>query len=179
TLVTLWFVELPFGFADQWWAKRHGLGTGDYVAWLVEPWVTVLFEAISAMTTIAIVMGLARWLGDRWWIAGAPVFAAIVTLFAFVDGWLLAVDTHALPARLRDDVTRLEASEHVEGTPVRVETASDFTKEGNAFAVGMCPSTHVVLWDTLLDGRFSDREVRAVLAHELGHVHHRHIWKGV
>jgi STE24 endopeptidase len=131
------------------------------------------------MATIGIVMGLARWLGDRWWIAGAPVFAAIVASFAFVDGWLLAVDTHALPARLRDDVTRLEASEHVEGTPVRVETVSDFTKEVNAFSVGMGPSTHVVLWDTLLDGRFSDREVRAVLAHELGHVHHRHIWKGV
>src|SRR5262249_37332430 len=24
-LVTLWFVSLPFGFAEQWWEARHGL----------------------------------------------------------------------------------------------------------------------------------------------------------
>jgi STE24 endopeptidase len=34
-----------------------------------------------------------------------------------------------------------------------------------------------VIWDTLLDGRFSRGEVRVVVAHELGHVAHRHLWK--
>jgi STE24 endopeptidase len=36
-----------------------------------------------------------------------------------------------------------------------------------------------VLWDTLLDGRFSDREVDVVLAHELGHHSGDHIAKAV
>jgi STE24 endopeptidase len=35
----------------------------------------------------------------------------------------------------------------------------------------------VILWDTLLDGRFSDREIRVVVAHELGHLARSHIWK--
>jgi STE24 endopeptidase len=49
----------------------------------------------------------------------------------------------------------------------------------NAFTVGFGPSTHVVLWDTLLDGRFSRREVDFVIAHELGHVRSRHILKAI
>ena len=33
--------------------------------------------------------------------------------------------------------------------------------------------------DTLLDGRLKHGEVRVVLAHELGHVRHDHIWKAL
>jgi STE24 endopeptidase len=36
-----------------------------------------------------------------------------------------------------------------------------------------------VLWDTLLDDRFTRGEVKAVVAHELGHVKSRHILKGL
>jgi len=179
TLVTLYVVGLPFGLADQWWAERHGLATGDYGAWLLAPWAEISVEAVYAMATIGIVMGLARWLGDRWWIAAAPVFIAIVASFAFVVGWLAVAGTKPVPADLRDDVAALERAEHVSGTPVRVQTVSDYTNQVNAFSAGIGPSTRVVLWDTLLDGRFSHGEVRAVVAHELGHVRHRHVLKGV
>jgi STE24 endopeptidase len=43
----------------------------------------------------------------------------------------------------------------------------------------MGPSRRVVLWNTLLDGRFSDREVTAVLAHEIGHLNHDDVWRYV
>jgi STE24 endopeptidase len=45
--------------------------------------------------------------------------------------------------------------------------------------VGFGPSTHVVVWNTLLDGRFSRGEEDVVLAHELGHVRSRHILKAL
>jgi STE24 endopeptidase len=56
---------------------------------------------------------------------------------------------------------------------------SNVTKQANAFAVGLGPTERVVLWDTLLDGRFTPGEVRVVLAHEFGHIAHRHLWKGL
>jgi STE24 endopeptidase len=37
----------------------------------------------------------------------------------------------------------------------------------------------VILWDTLLDGRFSRAEVRTIVAHELGHVRRNHVLKGI
>jgi len=179
TLVTLYAVNLPFGFFDQWWAARHDLATGDYAAWLFAPWIQISAEAVWAMATIAIVMGLARWLGERWWLAAAPVFVVAVGSLAFVFGWLSVVDTKPVPNRFRDDVATLERIEHVSGTPVRVDDVSDYTSQVNAFTSGFGPSTRVVLWNTLLDGRFTDGEVRAVIAHELGHVQHRHVLKGM
>jgi STE24 endopeptidase len=67
----------------------------------------------------------------------------------------------------------------VRGTPVRVQDVSDWTDQANAFTAGFGPSTHVVLWDTLLDGRFSRAEINVVIAHELGHVRSRHILKAI
>jgi STE24 endopeptidase len=40
-------------------------------------------------------------------------------------------------------------------------------------------SRRIVIWDTLLDGRFSPGEVRVVIAHELGHVKRDHILKSI
>jgi STE24 endopeptidase len=36
-----------------------------------------------------------------------------------------------------------------------------------------------VLWDTLLDGRFTPGEVKVVIAHELGHAKREHILKSI
>jgi STE24 endopeptidase len=53
------------------------------------------------------------------------------------------------------------------------------TTAPNAEAVGIGPSRRVILWDTLLDGRFTRREVRIITAHEFGHVKRNHVLKGV
>jgi STE24 endopeptidase len=44
---------------------------------------------------------------------------------------------------------------------------------------GIGPTRRVVLYDTLLDGRFTEGEILAVSAHELAHVERRHLWKGI
>ncbi len=62
---------------------------------------------------------------------------------------------------------------------MRVLPVHQVTSQANAFSAGFGPSTHVVIWDTLLDGRFSNREVDVVVAHELGHVKSRHIVKSL
>ena len=104
----------------------------------------------------------------------------IAAAFAFVEGWVAAAGTHRLDdPQLRADVARLERVEGVMGTPVRVQVVSSLTNQANAFTTGFGPSTHVVLWNTLLDGRFSRGEIDVVIAHELGHVRSRHILKAI
>ncbi len=178
TLVTLWFVDLPFSFAAQWWTARHGLAPHDYLAWLTAPWASLGFDAVYALVVVVIVMGLARRVGRDWWLVGAPIFVGLAVLFAFLQGYVAAAGTTPLRPSLRRQVTAIERREHV-SAPVRELRVSSWTDEANAFTAGIGPSTHVVVWDTLLDGRFSDGEVRVVLAHELGHVARRHIWKGL
>jgi STE24 endopeptidase len=178
-LVTLWFVQLPFSLADLWWQHHWGLGPFDVLGWLSEQWSTLGPEAVSAMATIVLIVGLAGRF-RRWWLIATPVVTAIAALFVFTAGWLLAAGTQPLgDARLAGDARRLARIEHVSGTPVRVQDVSSWTDQANAFTVGFGPSTHVVLWDTLLDGRFTRAEEDVVIAHELGHVRSRHIPKSI
>ncbi len=178
-VVTLWFVELPFSLADLWWQHHWGLGPLHLGAWFLAQWSTLGPEAVSLMATIVLLVGLAGRF-KRWWLIAAPIVVGIAALFAFVSGWLAATPSHPLrnPV-LAADAARLERLEHVSGTPVRVQDVSSWTSQANAFTVGFGPSTHVVLWNTLLDGRFSRGEEDVVIAHELGHVRSRHILKAI
>jgi STE24 endopeptidase len=63
--------------------------------------------------------------------------------------------------------------------PVDVEEVSTLTTQANAMVEGLGPTMRVVIWDTLLDGRFSFGEIRFVVAHEFGHVKHDHLYKGL
>jgi STE24 endopeptidase len=179
-LVTLWFVSLPFSFADLWWQHHWGLGPFDVLAWLGAQWSTLAPEAVAAMAMIVLLVGLAGRFPRRWWLVAGPVVVAVALLFAFLSGWLAAAASHPLDdARLAADAARLERAEQVGRIPVRVQDVSSWTDQANAFTVGFGPSTRVVLWDTLLDGSFSRRQENVVIAHELGHVRSRHILKAI
>ena len=178
-LVTLWVVGLPFSLAGLWWQHHWGLGPFDVLAWLNAQWAVLAPEAVSAMLTIVLLVGLAGRF-KRWWLVATPVFVAIAALLAFGSAYLLAGSAHPLRnPGLAADVVRIERIEHVSGTPVRVQDVSKWTDQANAFTTGFGPSTHVIVWNTLLDGRFSRGEEDVVLAHELGHVRSRHILKGL
>ena len=56
--------------------------------------------------------------------------------------------------------------------------ASRRTTAANAYVTGLGPTKRVVLFDTLLD-RYDRDEVRVVVAHELAHVRHRDVPRGV
>ena len=178
-LTALWAVGLPFGLFDLWWQHHWGLGPFDVAAWIDAQWATLGAEAISAMLAIVVLVGLAGRF-RYWWALATVVFVAIAGTFALVSGWLAASYTHPLrDETLAADVSRIERSEGVSGTPVGVQNVSSWTDQANAFTIGFGPSTHVVLWDTLLDGRFSRGEEDVVIAHELGHVRSRHIVKAI
>jgi STE24 endopeptidase len=180
SIVTLWFVSLPFGFAALWWQHHWGLGPLGLVAWLSAQWSTLGPEAVSTMATIVLLVGLANRFPRAWWLVAGPVVVAIVAFFVFTSGWLAGASAQPLRnARLAADAARLERIEHVVGTPVRVQNVSSWTHQVNAFTVGFGPSTRVILWNTVLDGRLSRAEQNVVLAHELGHVASRHIPKAI
>ena len=124
-------------------------------------------------------MGLARRLGDRWWLPGAAVFVAIASLFTFVAPYL---DFTTDP--LRDEALLSAAREYraelgVGDIPIRVEEVSSDTDQANAYAYGLGPSRRVVFWDTMLLDPFSEDEQKVVLAHELAHHSQRHLPEGL
>jgi STE24 endopeptidase len=181
TIVVIWAASIPFSLAEQWWYRRHGLSRESYVEWLFAPWGELGALAILALFLIAVTMALARWIGRFWWVAGAPVFVALSTFFAFVFPYLDQYSQVPISTEpeLAADLPEIEKRTGAGPTDVRIARVSDSTSLVNAYTEGLGPSERVVLWDTFLNGSFSLDEVRVVLAHELGHVARSHLWKGL
>ena len=178
-LAIVWLVDLPFAVAAHWWTRRYDQSGLSYIDWLFEDWAVLAAEFLSICFALLIVMGLARWLGERWWLPGAAVFVAIASLFTFVAPYL---DFTTEP--LRDETLLTAAREYeselgVGHIPLRVEEVSPDTDQANAYAFGLGPSRRVVFWDTMLQDPFSQDEQQVVLAHELAHHSQRHLPEGI
>lgn len=175
----VWLAQLPFGVAELWWERRHGISHQSYPAWVVQSFFGLGAEFLAVCLVIAIVMGFAGLLRNRWWIPGVPAIAAVAVLVAFIGPYLIP-DTHPLRSEaLRADARRIERIDGLPRIDVRVQEVHEFTTAPNAESAGLGPTRRVVLWDTLLGGRFKRPEIRVVIAHELGHLEHDHIWKGL
>jgi STE24 endopeptidase len=178
--VVLWAVSIPFDLASSWWSRRHGI--------LQSSWSSIVFAPLgglvqaTAVTTIvfAIVLLLAKRFARAWWLATAGVILVLAVGLQFVVPYVQRLGTHSVRSpRLAAQIAQLERRENVGRPTVRVEPVHGRTSAANAYAVGIGQSRSVFIWDTMLDGRFSGGEVRFVVAHELGHLARRHIWKGI
>jgi Zn-dependent protease with chaperone function len=174
-----WLVGIPFRVVAHWWSRRHDQTDLSYLDWIVQDWTILGAEFLSICLALLIVMGLARWLGERWWLPGAAVFVAIAALFNFVAPYLDFTTKPLDDKVLLADAARYEDELGVATIPIRVEEVSKDTDQANAYAFGLGPSRRVVFWDTMLEEPFSEDEQRVVLAHELAHHSQNHLPEGI
>jgi STE24 endopeptidase len=180
TLVAVWLARLPFVLGAHWWRRRYGISRADYGTILLDPWLERLGTLAVACVAIGLLMLLARRLGRRWWLVGGPAFALFAALFLLAQPFLLTPRLETLEDRaLAGEIQALAREQGVGEVDVEVRDASRRTRAINAELYGVGPTKKIVLWDTALDGRLSRAEVRALAAHEFGHVEADHIWKGI
>jgi STE24 endopeptidase len=179
-LAIVWLVRIPFRLAAHWWDRRYGITDLDYLSWVFEDWAVLAAEFVSICLALLIVMGLARRLGEAWWLPGAAVFVAIAAGLSFVLPYLDFGTTKPLDDPVLVEAAQLDERElglpHI---PLRVEEVSMDTEQANAYAFGFGPSRRVVFWDTILTDPFTVPEQKVVLAHELGHHWGNHLVEGL
>jgi Zn-dependent protease with chaperone function len=126
----------------------------------------------------ALLLALMRRFPRRWWLPGSVGAVAISAAFLYAGPVLLDPIFNRfrpLPAgRTRRDVLELARKAGVTVGEVYEVDASRRTTAANAYVTGLGRTKRVVLYDTLLT-RFSRAETNLVVAHELGHVHHRDV----
>jgi STE24 endopeptidase len=180
TLVAAWLARLPFVLGAHWWRRRYGISRADYGTILVDPWLERVGTLFAACAAIAVVVVLARRLGERWWLVGGPAFAALGAAFLLAQPFLLVPRLEPLRDRaLAAQIEELARTQGVGEVDVQVRDASRRTRAINAEVYGIGPTKRVILWDTALDGRLGAGEIRALAAHELGHVEANHVWKSI
>jgi STE24 endopeptidase len=136
------------------------------------------FAAAAGATAVATTRRYPR----SWWLpaaAGSVGFGALLAALAPVV--LDPLFNHFTPlpeGRTRSDVLELARAAGVTVGEVYSVDASRRTTAANAYVTGLGPTKRVVLFDTLLD-RYGRDEIRGVVAHELAHVRHRDVPRGV
>ena len=177
-LALVWISQVPFRLVEVWWDRRYDQTDSGYIETLFANWVELGAEFLFICFALVVVMALAGRFPRRWWLGAAPVFVALAALFSFIYPYLSATEPLHRPdleAAARDYAKK----QGIEPVRVAVEDVTDFTSAPNAYAAGLGPSKRIVFWNTMLDGRFSDDELKVVLAHELGHLSRHHIPEGI
>ena len=178
-----WLAALPFAAVTQHRRREFGLSEQGWGGWLRDQCVSLGVEAVLVTIGVAGAVWLAARLGPRWWLAAAPALVGIAALFILAQPLVVQplfnrfepLRDRALAARIESIASRMG----VNVDDVLVADASRRTTTANAYVAGIGPTRRVVLYDTLLDGRFTEGEILAVSAHELAHVERRHLWKGI
>jgi STE24 endopeptidase len=172
----VWLTQLPFAVAEIWWLRRHDLLLTGWGESLLTYYLALSGEFVGIAFVLLIVMGFARWLGERWWLAAAPVFVALAAFFAFVFPYLGDTERLDDPA-LRSEARAIAREQGLGDVRVDVEEVADETPAPNAYATGFGPAKRVVLWDTLLE--LPDEQVVSVIAHEFAHLSREHVLKSI
>ncbi len=181
-VLAVWLATLPLTGVAHWWSRRYGLSEQGYGAWLADEAISLGLRAALVSLAAAGAVALAGRLGRRWWLAGGPALAALGVLFVLAQP--LAIEPlfnrfEPLPdRRLAARIEGLGRELGVRVGRVEVADASRRTTAANAYVTGIGPTRRVVLYDTLLSGRFTRAEILSVSAHELAHIARRHVWKG-
>ncbi|MGC9974371.1 MAG: M48 family metalloprotease [Gaiellaceae bacterium] len=178
-LAILWMATLPSNIGELWWLRRYGIEKVGYAEMVINTWFVLGSEFLGICLTILIVMGFARLLGNRWWLAGAPAFVGIALLVTFVQPYMSGLQPLKDHTALVQAEKRLAKKDGLGNIPLKVENVGTQTTAPNAESMGLGPSRRIAIWSTMLDGRFSEPELEFVIAHELGHQKHNDLWKGI
>jgi STE24 endopeptidase len=172
-------VRFPFSiWRGHFHERRWGFSTRGLRSWLFD-WVKALsLSMVLTSVTLLALVELAAWLPHAWPAAAAPAAAALAIVLSFLGPVLfepLFNRFHPLDdPNLEDELRTLADRAGVPVQHVLVSDASRRTRKENAYVSGLGRTRRVVVYDTLLR-RGSAREVRLVVAHELGHWRAKHV----
>jgi STE24 endopeptidase len=161
--------------------RRYGFSTETRGAWALDRLKGLAIGGVLSAAGILGLVALAREF-PGWWALPASVAAMLlVLLLSFVAPVVLEpVFNKFEPLPDRGLAADLLAFAERLGVPIRevlVADASRRTTKLNAYVSGLGRTRRLVLYDTLLE-RSKLRELRLVVAHELGHRRYAHVVKG-
>src|ERR1051326_3843839 len=84
-----WFVRVPFEVLDTWWEKKYSVLRTSYAGVIFGGWLSLGVTFLVLSIAVAIVMNIARFLPQLWWIPAVPIFVGIALLQTFVGPYLL------------------------------------------------------------------------------------------
>lgn len=176
-------IDLPFDYYKQFVLEaRFGFNKMTLGLFFADMFKGALLGALIGLPLVWVMLTLMEKSGDLWWLYAWLVWTGFQLLMLVLYPTVIAPLFNKFTP-LADDNLRTR----IEGLMKRVGFASkglfvmDGSKRsahGNAYFSGFGAAKRIVFFDTLLS-RLGEREIEAVLAHELGHFKLKHIVKRI
>jgi STE24 endopeptidase len=180
--LVLVLVNLPLDAVRHHRAVDVGLSTQEWGPWLGDVAKQAGIGAAFAAAGGAAAVALWRRFGARWWIPASAAVVAVSAVFTYASPLVLEPIFNRFdplpPGALRSDVLELADHAGVDVGEVYRVDASRRTTGANAYVTGLGHTKRVVLYDNLIED-FTPAEVRSVVAHELAHVKHDDVPRGL
>jgi Zn-dependent protease with chaperone function len=175
-------VSLPLDTYSFRLEHRFHLSNQSTAAWIVDEIKGWAVGLVIATLLAELVYWVIRSSAMYWWLIAWLAFTALFVVFAqLAPVVLFPIFYKFVPLEDQELRNRLVKLSERAGTRVRGVyewKLSEKSKKANAALTGLGNTRRIILADTLLQN-YSHDEIEAVLAHELGHHVHRHIFKSI
>ena len=162
--------------------RRYKLSTQRLRAWLWDEVKGFLVGLLMGAIVVELLYFTMRQWPQNWWLLAWALFMVLfIVLAQLAPVVLFPIFYKFEPLENEELRRRLVVLSERAGTRVRGVyrwKLSEKTKKANAALTGLGMTRRIILADTLLDN-YTEDEIEAVLAHELGHHVHRHILKSI
>lgn len=164
-------IEADFGFNKTTWRL-----------WLTDLLKGAVLAALIGAPLLLAVLWLMQAMGERWWLYVWLLWMGfnllVLVLYPTVIAPLFNKFSPLADAALKQRIEALLARCGFASSGLFVMDGSKRSAHGNAYFTGFGRAKRIVFFDTLLE-KLAPSEIEAVLAHELGHYHHRHVIKRI
>lgn len=184
-------VNMILGWPMAWYRSfrleaKFGFNKMTMATFFADQFKGCLLAIIVGLPLLYIILLLMRtliavhWFGGAWWLAVWLVWMifSLLLMWAFPK-WIAPLFNKFEP--LKDEILRTRIENLLQRTGfhsdgIFVMDGSKRSGHGNAYFTGLGKHKRIVFFDTLLKD-MQTSEVEAVLAHELGHFAHKHVFK--
>ena len=176
-------LDLPFTLYSTFrLEERFGFNKMTFRLWLADMLKGTLIGALIGLPIAAVILWLMGSAGRMWWLWAWGVWMAFnlmaLVLYPTVIAPMFNKFKPLEDETLKVRVTALMQRCGFAAKGLFVMDGSKRSAHANAYFTGFGAAKRVVFYDTLLQ-QLKPAEVDAVLAHELGHFHHKHIIKRI
>ena len=172
-IVIVAVLSFPLTFY-QYFIREHqyGFATQSFVPWFVEQLVALLVGLIASVIALPILYAVFRRAPRTWWIWGTVV----IVVLSFFGNFIAPVFVEPLfntykpltDPKIRDPILAMAQANQIPVKQVFEVDASRQTTRVSANVAGILGTTRIALNDNLLK-QCTLPEIRAVMAHEMGH----------
>ncbi len=179
-LIAVTVLQFPLTLYEDFFREHaYGLSNQTFLGWLGDYGTNFAVSLIALTVLLTIIYAVIRASQRQWWLWGTVVTVVFLALIQLIAPVYIAPLTNTYTPMtagpLKTKIVSLAKANGIPADDIYVSNASKQSNRISANVSGFAGTTRITLNDNLLK-RCNDREIMAVMGHEMGHYVLGHVY---